>query len=188
MGARQLQLLLSCCRLRVSFSKFDRIGQRHQRRCKAVYSPSGRVSCADPPRTRKSRPACRYAPHSPLTGTGLMCGRSVAFWAVEKRALQGGGGGRVYAAACVSVLWWPRSGFVVVGVSPWSGGARPGDWRSESPLSWCCRLPAVAQSNEIYVINIFTNVDFEGKKGDTYIHREAIPPPGDTAQSGDYQE
>ena len=25
MGARQLQLLLSCCRLRVSFSKFDRI-------------------------------------------------------------------------------------------------------------------------------------------------------------------
>ncbi|EPO78172.1 hypothetical protein H212_5045, partial [Klebsiella pneumoniae UHKPC67] len=31
MGARQLQLLLSCCRLRVSFSKFDRIGQRRQR-------------------------------------------------------------------------------------------------------------------------------------------------------------
>ncbi|EPO82804.1 hypothetical protein H212_5044, partial [Klebsiella pneumoniae UHKPC67] len=30
MGARQLQLLLSCCRLQVSFSKFDRIGQRHQ--------------------------------------------------------------------------------------------------------------------------------------------------------------
>ena len=92
MGARQLQLLLSCCRIRVSFSKFDRIGQRRQRRCKPVYSPSGRVSCADPPRTRKSRPARRRAPHRPLTGTGLMCGRGVAFWSVEKRALQGGGG------------------------------------------------------------------------------------------------
>ncbi|MCE3726902.1 hypothetical protein [Escherichia coli] len=39
-----------------------------------------------------------------------------------------------------------------------------------------------------YVINVFTNIDFVGKKGDTYIHREAMPPPGNTAQSGDYQE
>ncbi|AUV34415.1 hypothetical protein C2U48_28045 (plasmid) [Escherichia coli] len=91
MGARQLQLLLSCCRLRVSFSKFDRIGQRRQRRCKPVYSPSGRVSCADPPRTRKSRPARRRAPHRPLTGTGLMSGRGVAAGTVERMALQDGG-------------------------------------------------------------------------------------------------
>ncbi|EAS3958361.1 hypothetical protein D6G90_25660 [Salmonella enterica] len=91
MGARQLQLLLSCCRLWVSFSKFDRIGQRRQRRCKPVYSPSGRVSCADPPRTRKSRPARRRAPHRPLTGTGLMYGRGVAAGAVEGMALQEGG-------------------------------------------------------------------------------------------------
>ncbi|CAI1935350.1 Uncharacterised protein [Serratia entomophila] len=49
-----------------------------------------------------------------------MCGRGVAFWAVEKRALQGGGGGSVHAAACVCVLWWFWSGFVVVGASPWS--------------------------------------------------------------------
>ncbi|EPF2623042.1 hypothetical protein ACSL7S_004378 [Yersinia enterocolitica] len=111
----------------MSFSKFDRIGQRRQRRCKPVYSPSGRVSCADPPRTRKSRPARRRAPHRPLTGTGLMCGRGVAFWSVEKRALQGGGGGSVHAAACVGVLWWFRSGFVVVGASSPSGPVRPGD-------------------------------------------------------------
>ncbi|MCD6783853.1 hypothetical protein, partial [Escherichia coli] len=86
MGARQLQLLLSCCRLRVSFSKFDRIGPRHQRRCKPAYSPSGRVSYADPPRTRKSRPERRRAPPSPLTGTGLMSGRGVVLGAVEGMA------------------------------------------------------------------------------------------------------
>jgi hypothetical protein len=51
------------------------------------------------------------------------------------------------------------------------------------------RLPAVArQSNEIYLINIFTNVDFEGKKAIIIFIGMAIPAPGDTAQSGDYQE
>ncbi|EHJ2405765.1 hypothetical protein J9Z98_003994 [Salmonella enterica] len=117
-----------------------------------------------------------------------MSGCGVALGAVEKRALQGGGGGSVHAAACVCVLWWFWSGFVVVGVSPWSVWFVPAICALSPLLSWCCRLPAVAQLHEIYVINVFTNIDFEAKKGDTYIHREAIPPPGNTAQSGDYQE
>ncbi len=91
MGARQLQLLLSCCRLRVSFSKFaDRIGQRHQRRCKPFTAHPGASAALTHhgPGNHAQRVAERRTGRSPGQG---MYGRGVAFWSVEKRALQEGG-------------------------------------------------------------------------------------------------
>ncbi|STL59305.1 Uncharacterised protein [Escherichia coli] len=54
-----------------------------------------------------------------------MCGRSVAFWAVEKRAFAGRGWGQSLRGGVRERAVVAQVGFCVVGVSPWSGGARP---------------------------------------------------------------